>query len=67
MEKASAADYTNVIKDSGADTISENLSNLQPATEYTYRAYGTASDGTVYGENKTFTTLTVVPPTVTTK
>ncbi|HOG36250.1 MAG TPA: family 10 glycosylhydrolase [Paludibacteraceae bacterium] len=65
-KKASAADYTNVSKDSGAGTISENLSNLQPATEYTYRAYGTASDGTVYGENKTFTTLTVVPPTVTT-
>jgi len=65
-KKVSDANYTTVSKGASAGTITHNLTGLQPNTQYTYHAYATTSDGTVYGENKTFTTLTVIPPIVTT-
>lgn len=65
-KKVSDANYTTVSKDAGAGTITHNLTGLQANTQYTYRAYGTTSGGTVFGEDKTFTTPAIVPPTVTT-
>ncbi|HPB85831.1 MAG TPA: hypothetical protein PLR63_08615, partial [Paludibacteraceae bacterium] len=65
-KKVSDANYTTVSKGASAGTITHNLTGLQPNTQYTYRAYGTTSGGTVFGEDKTFTTPAIVPPTVTT-
>lgn len=42
-------------------TFNVVLSNLSYATKYYARAYATSEDGTVYGEEVTFTTLPVVP------
>ena len=65
-KKVGDANYTTVSKGLGAGIITHNLTGLQPNTQYTYRAYGTTSGGTVFGEDKTFTTPAIVPPTVTT-
>ncbi|MGI6470947.1 MAG: family 10 glycosylhydrolase [Paludibacteraceae bacterium] len=65
-KKVGDANYTTVSKGASAGTITHNLTGLQPNTQYTYRAYGTTSGGTVFGEDKTFTTPAIVPPTVTT-
>ncbi len=65
-KKVGDANYTTVSKGAGAGTITHNLTGLQANTQYTYRAYGTTSGGKVVGEDKTFTTLAITPPTVTT-
>ncbi len=41
----------------GAGTFSSQLSNLEEMTTYYVRAYATNSDGTSYGDEKQFTTL----------
>ncbi len=50
---------------SGVGTFTSNLSGLLPNTLYHVRAYATNANGTAYGTDVTFTTLTVIP-TVTT-
>jgi uncharacterized protein (TIGR02145 family) len=49
----------------GVGSFPSNLSGLLPNTAYHVRAYATNTNGTAYGEDMPFTTLTVVP-TVTT-
>ena len=53
----------------GAGTFTSQLTNLQEVTTYYVRAYATNSDGTAYGDDKSFTTLGGKPcaatPTVT--
>ena len=51
---------------SGIGSFTSNLSNLSSQTTYYVRAYATNEAGTVYGEEKSFTTLEIVLPTVTT-
>ena len=41
----------------GAGTFISNITNLTPTTTYYVRAYATNEKGTIYGEQKTFTTL----------
>jgi uncharacterized protein (TIGR02145 family) len=43
-----------------------DMTGLLSATLYHFRAYATNEAGTAYGNEYTFTTLTIVPPTVTT-
>lgn len=51
---------------SGTGTYSYNLSNLNENTTYYVRAYATTKLGTAYGEEKSFKTVEVTSPTVTT-
>jgi hypothetical protein len=44
-------------------TISHTLSNLIPNTQYTYRTFYTDDCGTTYGEEKTFSTLSIATTT----
>ena len=51
----------------GTGAFTSNLTNLTANTTYYVRAYATNSEGTNYGEQKTFTTLQYIQlPTVTT-
>ncbi len=50
----------------GTGTFVSNLTGLTPNTLYYVRAYATNSVGTAYGNELTFTTLTLSAPTVTT-
>ena len=43
----------------GTGTFASNLTSLSPYTTYYVRAYATNSEGTAYGEEKTFTTFYV--------
>lgn len=45
------------IDGTGLGTFTSNLSDLLPNTTYYVRAYATNSEGTAYGEEKSFTTL----------
>ena len=54
--------YANV--SSTGTTMNYNLNDLTPNVSYTYRAFVTTASGTVYGTEKTFTTM-CVPPYVT--
>lgn len=56
---SSATATPSSITGSGYTMISETLSGLLPSTTYYYRAVGSNSIGTVYGINKTFTTLPI--------
>ena len=48
-------------------TFSAGIGSLTPGTTYHFRAVGSNSAGTVYGDDQSFTTPTnIVPPTVTT-
>ena len=51
---------------SGTGDFTSNITGLTHGTLYYVRAYATNSIGTAYGEQKTFTTLTINLPTVTT-
>ena len=51
---------------SGTGTFVSSLTGLTQNTVYYVRAYSTNSEGTAYGNELTFTTLSVVLPTVTT-
>ena len=57
--------HTNDGSDTG--TYSYNLTNLTENTTYYVRAYATTKLGTAYGEEKSFKTVEVTLPTVTTK
>ncbi|HPM31981.1 MAG TPA: hypothetical protein PLJ60_16725 [Chryseolinea sp.] len=46
---------------SGLGAFSDSFAGFDPGTLYHVRAYATTSSGTVYGENKTFTTLSGCP------
>jgi len=50
----------------GTGSFVSNLSGLLSATTYYIRAYATNSAGTAYGDELTFTTTTIVVPTLTT-
>ena len=50
----------------GGGTYSSNLTGLIPCTLYYVRSYATNSAGTVYGNQLTFTTATVLPTITTT-
>ena len=50
----------------GTGSFSSNVTGLTPNTTYYVRAYAVNSKGTSYGEQKTFTTLNLTTPTVTT-
>ena len=51
----------------GIGSFTSNLSELEANTLYYVRAYATNGVGTAYGEQITFTTLTIILPTVTTE
>ncbi len=51
---------------SGTGTYSSNLTNLTANTTYYVRAYATTKLGTAYGEERSFKTVEVTSPTVTT-
>ncbi len=51
---------------SGTGTFSASLSGLTPGATYYVRAWATNAEGTGYGPERTFTTLSQVPPSVTT-
>lgn len=46
------------------NAINHNLIGLTPNTSYEFRAYVTTASGYVYGTIQSFTTLSIVPPTV---
>ena len=48
----------------GTGAFTSNLTNLMENTTYYVRAYATNSAGTAYGQEVTFTTLHIEPPTV---
>jgi uncharacterized protein (TIGR02145 family) len=50
----------------GSGSFSSSLTGLAPNTLYYVRAYATNSAGTAYGNQESFTTATVVLPTLTT-
>ena len=50
----------------GVGTLTTNISNLDDNTTYYYRAYASNTQGTAYGETKSFTTVEIVAPTVVT-
>ena len=49
---------------SGTGAFTSNLTGLTPNTPYYIRAYATNSLGTAYGSELTFTTLSIITPTV---
>lgn len=51
---------------SGTGAFTSSITSLVPNTTYYVRAYATNSEGTSYGEQKTFTTI-IIPPTVITQ
>ncbi|WMN07210.1 Ig-like domain-containing protein [Marivirga arenosa] len=46
---------------SGEGSFTSTISDLQPSTNYFYRAFATGSSGTIYGEEKQFETLADLP------
>ena len=59
---STATDFTTVTV--SGDDFTYNLTGLTPGTSYTYRAFVEYTGGTIYGNNISFTTITL--PTVTT-
>ncbi len=58
---------SNTTNGAGTGNFTSNLTGLQPSTVYYVRAYATNSEGTAYGNQRTFTTNQIAqPPTVTT-
>ena len=55
-----------VVSDDDRERFSCNLTDLQDGTTYYVRAYAINEKGTAYGEEKSFVTVEVVVPTVTT-
>lgn len=53
------------IDGSGSNSFTSLLSGLTPATTYYLRAYATNSDGTSYGDDVNFMTLTTIPTVIT--
>ena len=50
----------------GVGALTTTISNLDDNTTYYYRAYASNTQGTAYGETKTFTTVEIVAPSVVT-
>ncbi|MHC1704130.1 MAG: hypothetical protein AB9846_09510 [Tenuifilaceae bacterium] len=50
----------------GTGSFSSSVTDLSQGVTYYLRAFATTSYGTIYGEQKTFTTLVLTAPTVTT-
>ena len=63
--KVSGGNYASIVGTLSGTTLSASLSS-NDRTTYTYRAYATTNSSTYYGSERTFTTIAVVPPTVTT-
>ncbi len=59
-------DSNKTIDGSGAGVFSSSLNSLSPGTIYYVKAYATNAEGTSYGAQKAFTTLTVLPTVSTT-
>lgn len=65
-EKEPTIEGNHISKGSGTGTYSYSLTNLTNNTTYYVRAYVKTNFGIVYGEEKCFTTVEIVLPTVTT-
>ena len=65
-EKEPTIEGNHISKGSGTGTYSHSLTNLTNNTTYYVRAYVKTNFGIVYGEEKSFTTVEIVLPTVTT-
>ena len=52
-------DYTQVLVTTAGDSLSYDLSNLTPATDYIFKAFITYNGTTVYGNELIFTTLEI--------
>ncbi len=59
-------DFSGVANYSIAGTFQLNAQNLTPSTLYHFKAYATSVSGTYWGEESTFTTLSLVVPTLNT-
>ena len=66
MEKEPTIEGNHISQGSGTGTYSYSLTNLTNNTTYYVRAYVKTNFGIVYGEEKSFTTVEIVLPTVTT-
>lgn len=62
-KKSSAANYTTLNGTFSGNNLSANLTGLQANTSYTFRAFIKVGGSTIYGATKTFTTLSLTPPT----
>mgnify|MGYP002521845512 CR=1 FL=1 len=59
-KKTSDSEYQTVVVSGGSGNISTTLSDLTPNTQYRFRAFCTPQEGsTIYGQEKTFNTLTI--------
>ncbi len=56
---------TKTIETGTTGTFTSSMTNLIPNTTYYVRAYATNSEGTAYGNEETFTTLSINLPTLT--
>jgi len=56
---------TKVIVGTGTGTFTKAITGLQPGATYYVRAFATNSKGTAYGEQKSFTTIVVLPSVLT--
>ena len=63
---AGANTWTTVLLTSPVGAISYNLTGLTALTNYEYRTFVSTASENVYGTIQSFTTLAIVPPTVTT-
>ncbi|MDR1006134.1 MAG: S8 family serine peptidase [Bacteroidales bacterium] len=64
-KETSATSWSNVVA-VGTTTITSVLTALTSNTNYTFKAYAVASGDTTYGNELSFTTSQIVPPTCTT-
>jgi uncharacterized protein (TIGR02145 family) len=62
-KETDSTDYIQVVGTLTDDTLTAELTGLTSSTEYTYRAFMTYGNNTVYGDPLTFTTIT---PSITT-
>ena len=65
-EKEPTIEGNHISKGSGTGTYSHSLTNLTNNTTYYVRAYAKTNFGIVYGEEKSFTTVEIFLPTLTT-
>ncbi len=63
---AGANTWTTVLLTSPVGAISYNLTGLTALTDYEYRTFVSTASENIYGTTQSFTTLAIVPPTVTT-
>ena len=63
---AGANTWTTILLTSPVGAISYNLTGLTALTNYEYRTFVSTVSENIYGTTQSFTTLAIVPPTVTT-